>query len=155
MRLCGYFKQFRGWKRGIYYITRLVWQHYTYKFGMHIAPSAQIGRGFYVGHFSGIFVNQNVSIGDNCNISHGVTLGVANRGVRKGVPTVGNNVFIGPGAKIFGKLHIGDNVAIGANAVVTKDVPANSVAVGIPAKIIEGKNSDGYINYTDYEHLLG
>jgi len=154
LRLCGYLKTHRDWRRPLYYLSRLVWRHYCYKFGIEIGPSTQIGTGFYIGHFGGIIVNQHARIGKNCNISQGVTIGVSNKGSLAGCPVIGDNVFIGPGAKIFGKIEIGDNVAIGANAVVTRDVPRNTAAVGIPARTIENSNSDGYINNTEYSHLL-
>lgn len=96
-------------------------------------------------------MHERAAIGKNCNISHGVTIGQANRGKRKGYPTIENNVYIGPGAKILGKVMVGNNVAVGANCVVTKDVPADSVVVGIPGKVISKEGSAGYINRTDYE----
>jgi len=148
------FRYHRDWRRPFYYLSRLIWRHYCYKFGIEIGPSTQIGTGFYIGHFGGIIVNQHARIGKNCNISQGVTIGVSNKGSLAGCPVIGDNVFIGPGAKIFGKIDIGDNVAIGANAVVTRDVPSNTAAVGIPARTIENSNSDGYINNTEYSHLL-
>lgn len=95
-------------------------------------------------------MNSNVVIGKNCNISHLVTLGVSNRGTRKGVPTIGDNVYIGPGAKIIGNIIVGNHAAIGANCVVTKDVPDNAVVVGVPGKVISLDGSVGYINKTDY-----
>ncbi|MDY6895657.1 MAG: serine acetyltransferase, partial [Thermotogota bacterium] len=98
----------------------------------------------------GIVVNGNVSIGKNCNISPGVTLGQTNRGKNKGCPTIGDNVFIASGAKIIGNILVGNNVAIGANCVVIEDVPENSVIVGVPGKIISRNGSVGYINKTDY-----
>jgi serine O-acetyltransferase len=80
-----------------------------------------------------------------------VTIGQSNRGKRKGCPTIGNEVYIGPGAKIFGNIKIGNNVAIGANSVVTRDIPDNAVVVGIPGNVISYNGSDGYINRIDYE----
>ena len=85
-------------------------------------------------------------IGKNCNLSHGVTIGVNRRGERQGVPTIGDNVYIGPGAKLFGGISVGDNVAVGANCVVTHDVPENGVVVGVPGRIISYEGSQGYIN---------
>lgn len=123
---------------------------YTYKFGIDISYDTLIGPGFYIGHFGGIVVNQNVIIGRNCNISPGVILGQTNRGPKKGCPIIGDNVFIGPGAKIIGSIVIGNNVAIGANSVVTIDVPDNAVVVGVPGRIVSYNGSDGYINRTDY-----
>ena len=90
----------------------------------------------------GIVINSKVKIGQNCNISQGVTIGAT----KKGVPKIKNNVYIGPGAKIFGDVLIGSNVSIGANAVVTKDINDNGVAVGIPAKTISYNGSTDYIN---------
>ena len=83
-------------------------------------------------------------IGKNFNISHEVTIGQHNRGKYKGTPIIGDNVYIGPGAKIFGNIRIGNNVAIGANAVVTKSIPDYSVAVGIPAKIVSSKGTTDF-----------
>ena len=76
--------------------------HYKYKFGIGIPFITEIGPGFYVGHFGGIFVYPDSKIGRNCNLSQGVTIGNANRGKNKGYPTIGDNVYIGPGAKIIG-----------------------------------------------------
>ena len=81
----------------------------------------------------------------NCSISHEVTLGRASRGPREGYPTVGDEVYVGPGAKLIGKVHVGDGAAIGANAVVTKDVPKRGVAVGVPARVISLEGSGGYV----------
>lgn len=84
-------------------------------------------------------------IGANCNIYQGVTIGQKLRGERKGYPIIGNEVFISPGAKIIGKVKIGNNVVIGANAVVDKDVEDNAVVGGVPAKILSYQGSEGYI----------
>jgi serine O-acetyltransferase len=75
-------------------------------------------------------------IGENCNISRGVTIGQACRGRRKGTPIIGRHVYIGPGAKIVGAVRVGDFVAIGANCVVTDDVPDHATVVGVPARVI-------------------
>ena len=91
-------------------------------------------------------VNQGAIIGNNVNISQGVTIGMANRGEKAGVPVIGNEVYIGPGAKIIGAIKVGNNVAIGANAVVTHDVPDNAVVGGVPARIISMKGAEGYVN---------
>ena len=73
-------------------------------------------------------------IGDNCNLSQSVTIGQSNRGARKGTAVIGNNVYIGPGAKIVGAVRIGNFVAIGANCVVTMDIPDSAVVVGVPRR---------------------
>ena len=86
----------------------LVLRHYSIRYGIDISRDARIGSGLYIGHFGGIFVSGGVIIGDNCNISQGVTLGQQNRGERTGCPVIGNNVYIAPGAKIIGRVKIGD-----------------------------------------------
>ena len=129
----------------------LILHHFEIKYGISISYRTQIGSGFYIGHFGGIVVNPNVVIGRNCNISHGVTLGVVNRGERKGCPVIGDSVYIGPGAKVIGRVSVGNNAAIGANCVVTKDVPENGVVVGVPGKVISMDGSTGYIHNTGYE----
>jgi len=131
--------------------SRFMYRRYVFKFGFEIAHIAEIGPGLMIGHCGQVIVHPKVVIGRNCNISQGVTIGVSNRGENAGVATVGDDVYIGPGAKIIGKISIGNRVAIGANAVVTKDVPDDGVVVGIPAKLISYKGSEGYINNTDYE----
>ena len=95
-------------------------------------------------------VNDGAVIGNNCNIQQDVTLGKANRGKKVGAPVIGNNVFIGAGAKIIGRIHVGDGAAVGANAVVTKDVPAGAAVAGVPARVVSEQGSEGYVNRTDY-----
>jgi serine O-acetyltransferase len=135
---------------GVRQFTVLVLHHYSIRYGIYISRDTRIGNGFYIGHFGGIVVNQAVRIGDNCNISHGVTLGRINRGDRAGCPTIGNDVYIGPGAKVLGRIEVGDRAAIGANAVVIEDVPAGAVVGGVPARILSPQGSAGYVNRTDY-----
>jgi len=103
--------------------------------GVSLPASAEIGKGFYAGHFGCIILHSDVKIGENCSIVSGVLIGTLGLG-NTGVPVIGNNVYIGAGAKILGGIRIGSNVKIGANAVVITDVPDNVTAVGIPAKII-------------------
>jgi len=112
--------------------------------GIHIPWTADIGKGFYIGHFGGIWLG-NIKMGEYCNISQGVTIGIGGRGEFRGVPEIGDRVYIGPGAKIFGKIRIGNNVAIGANAVVSKSLPDNAVAVGNPARIVGYEGSSEVI----------
>lgn len=149
MRFCCYLSQY-PLAKPIYWAARIRLLQCEYKFGITIPPQTNIGSGFYIGHFGNIIVNSKAIIGNNCNISQGVTVGQSNRGIREGVPTIGNNVYIGPGSKIVGRVTIGNNVAIGANCVVTTDIPDNAVVAGIPGKIISFKGSVGYINRTDY-----
>lgn len=144
MRLCNYLYHKNSHLFSL--IFRIVLLHYEYKFGISIPFNAKIGNGFYIGHFGGIVVSSNAIIGNNCNISQNVTIGVSNRGKYKRYPTIGNEVYIGPGAKIFGSITIGNNVAIGANCVVTKDVPDDAVIVGVPGKVISYQGAKHYVN---------
>jgi len=112
--------------------------------GMELPCEAIIGRRFVIEHIGGIVVSGDAVFGDDCVMRNGVTVGLRNRGVR-GAPLIGNRVDIGAGAKLLGPIHIGDDVAIGANAVVISDVPANSIAVGIPARIIPKKIKDAEV----------
>jgi len=148
MRTCNFLYKSYLFRYSFFPLAYLILNHYKYRLGISISFRTQIGIGFYIGHFGGIVVHTDAVIGKNCNISQGVTIGVANRGDRKGCPKIGDNVYIGPGAKIIGRISIGNFAAIGANAVVTKDVPENGVAVGIPAKIISLDGSAGYVNRT-------
>ncbi len=116
------------------------------KYGIEIYAGTDIGKGFYIGHWGGIVINPGVRIGENCNISQGVTIGAVVGGKKMGTPTIGDRVYMGPGVKIIGNITIGDDVAIGANAVVTKDVPSGVSIGGIPAKIISQNSSEMYIN---------
>jgi serine O-acetyltransferase len=152
LRLCRYLKCQRPrilfWP--LYRLTMRLFTRYKYKFGCSIPHTTSIGFGFYIGHIRDIVINERAVIGDNCNISQGVTIGQANRGRRKGTPVIGRNVYIGPGAKIVGAVRVGNDVAIGANCVVTDDVPDHAVVVGVPGRVISFDGSAGYVNRTDY-----
>lgn len=112
---------------------------------------AEIGPGFCLFHVFGTTFGPHVKIGKNFVMSHGVTIGGTKRGNTEGFPIIGDDVYVGPGALIVGGITIGNNVAIGGNAVVTKDVPDNSVVVGIPGKVISDKGASAYVYNTDYE----
>lgn len=124
------------------------------KYLFQIPYPVTIGYGFNFVHFGRIIVAPDVKIGNNCNVFTGVTIGSTARGPKKGVPTIGNNVWIGPNAVIVGGVTIEDNVLIAANSYVNFDVPANSIVIGNPGKIIAKKNAtEGYIcqQFTWYE----
>jgi serine O-acetyltransferase len=97
------------------------------KWGIQIDVETKIGEGFLIFHYGGIFVGSEAVIGDNVSVSHNVTIGLAGEGRRRGAPVIGNNVYIAPGANVSGKIRIGNNARIGANAVVSKDVPDNAL----------------------------
>jgi len=90
-------------------------------FGIHVSANCDIGPGFYIGHFGGIIVHGNM--GKNCSIGQGVTIGTKGAGRSDGIPQLGDNVYVGAGAKIIGRIRVGSDVVIGANTVVVKDVP--------------------------------
>lgn len=120
---------------GFKFIARLISQIGRLLTGIEIHPGAKIGNRLFIDHGMGIVVGETTTIGDNCTIYHGVTLGGTGKDDKKRHPDIGNNVIIGCGAKVLGPIKIGNNVKIGANAVVLKDVPDNSTIVGIPGKI--------------------
>jgi serine O-acetyltransferase len=120
--------------------------------GILIQPDIDIGPGLFIGHFGNIFIGGARKIGKICNISQENTIGYAGRGEKRGVPEIGDYVYVAPGAKIIGKIKIGNHVAIGANAVVTKNIPDNAVAVGVPAKVISYKSSRDFIEFNENKH---
>ena len=121
--------------------------------GIEIHPGARIGRELFIDHGMGIVIGETAIIGDNVTLYQGVTLGGTGKEKGKRHPTVGNNVVIGAGAKVLGNIAIGDNSYIGANAVVIKDVPANSTVVGVPGRITkqDGKKIELSL---DHIHVL-
>jgi len=148
MRLCR-FTRLNPWLRWTLYVPLRLWfNRRSIQFMVFMDPMADIGPGLYLGHPFMVVINRRVKIGRDCSIGHEVTLGIHNRGERRGCPEVGNRVYIGPGAKIFGAIKLGDGSAIGANAVVTRDLPENAVAAGIPARVISYKGSADYATNT-------
>lgn len=129
-------------------ITARILRHQSLKTGIQIDPATSIGKGLYMPHFGGIVVNPGATIGNDCYLSHNVTIGKVHSGIRKGIPKIGNNVFIGTGSVILGNITIGNNAAIAANSVVIDDVPAGVFVAGNPAKIIAEKTSDDVLGRT-------
>ncbi|MEQ3691118.1 MAG: serine acetyltransferase [Flavobacterium sp.] len=122
------------WQKGIEIIT-----------GISIPASAKIGHSFYIGHFGGIILNAKTVIGNNCNISQGVTIGVSGQNEHRGVPRIGNNVYIGANVVVAGKIVVDDNTLLGACSLVNTNVTINSVMLGVPAIKVSEKSSEGYI----------
>jgi serine O-acetyltransferase len=116
---------------GIYHVLYKLVQILT---GIELPCEVEIGRNFVIDHFGGIVVSGYASFGDDCRIRNGVVIGLA-RVEEKVAPRIGNRVDIGAGAKLLGPITIGDDVIVGANAVVLCDVPSNSLAVGVPAVV--------------------
>lgn len=104
--------------------------------GIDIHPGAKIGKNFFIDHGTGVVIGETTEIGDNVTLYQGVTLGGVSLEAKKRHPTLKSNIVVGAGAKILGPVVIGNNVKIGANSVVTKDIPDNSVVVGVPGRII-------------------
>jgi len=133
--------------KGLFY--RFLILKHSYKYGFQIPISTQIGEGFYIGHFGTVVINGKAKIGNNFTITHGITIGQANRGKLKGYPTLGDKIWVGTGSVIVGNITIGSNVLIAPNSFVNFDVPDNSLVIGNPAKIIKKNNpTEGYIMYS-------
>lgn len=102
--------------------------------GVDIHPAAQLGRRLFIDHANGVVIGETTQIGTDCVLFHQVTLGGVSMTKGKRHPTLGDRVMVGAGAKVLGPILIGDDVRIGANAVVVKDVKAGQSAIGVPAK---------------------
>ena len=124
----------RLWQSGAKLPARLLSQAARAVTGVEIHPGAQIGRRFFIDHGMGVVIGETAEIGDDVMLYHGVTLGGRSLEPVKRHPTLGDGVTIGAGAKVLGAITLGHGAQVGANAVVTKDVPAMCVATGIPAK---------------------
>ena len=116
-------------------VARILSQATRFLTGIEIHPGATIGRRFFIDHGMGVVIGETTEIGDDVMVYHGVTLGGRTMQRVKRHPTIGDRVTIGAGAKVLGPVRIGADSAIGANAVVTQDVPAESIATGIPAVV--------------------
>jgi serine O-acetyltransferase len=124
------------WNHRLKFAARALSQWNRFLTGIEIHPGARIGRRFFIDHGMGVVIGETAEIGDDVLMYHQVLLGGTSLAKTKRHPTIGNNVLLGAGAKIMGAITIGDNAKVGANAVVTKDVPADHIAVGVPAKFI-------------------
>ena len=124
-------------RHNLKFLARYISQRSRHKTGIEIHPGAQIGKGLFIDHGMGVVIGETTVIGDNCTIYQNVTLGGTGKEHGKRHPTLGNNVLVGAGAKVLGPFKVGDNARIAAGAVVLKEVPANSTAVGVPARIVK------------------
>ena len=118
------------------FLARLVSQWGRFWTGIEIHPGATIGKGLFSDHGAGVVIGEAAELGDNCTLYQGCTLGGTGKDKGKRHPTLGDNVLVGAGAKILGPFKVGDNARIAANAVVLEEVPPNSTAVGVPARIV-------------------
>ena len=123
------------------FIPRLISQIMRFLTGIEIHPGAQIGKGFFIDHGMGTVIGETVEIGKNCVMFHNVTLGGTGKHKGKRHPTLGDNVTIGTGAILIGRVKIGNNVKIGADTfIINKNIPDNCTVVGTPGKIVRPKN---------------
>ena len=139
-------QHYRHKNKLLFYFFFLWLRRIKYRYGIDISYRTKIGKGLYIGHFGGIVVHGDAVIGENCNLSQGMTIGVLNRGRSAGVPVIGNRVFLGPNCVVLGNISVGDDVLIGANAVVMEDVPPHSVVAAPRAEVISNRGSGGYIH---------
>ena len=123
----------------------LWWKWVEVTTGISISPDCQIGPGLYIGHFGQIILHPDVVMGQDCNLSQGVTLGLAEKDGQWGTPTVGDRVYIAPGAKVIGPVHLASGTVVGANAVVISDTVTDATVVGIPAKMVNQDGSGKFI----------
>lgn len=122
------------YRHKLYFLARLNSQLGRFFTGIEIHPGAKIGKRLFIDHGMGIVIGETTTVGNNCTIYHGVTLGGTGKNKHKRHPDLGNNVIVGCGAKVLGPIKIGNNVKVGANSVVLKDVEDNSTVVGVPRR---------------------
>jgi len=127
------------------FLPRFISQVTKFFTGIEIHPGASIGKGLFIDHGMGVVIGETSIVGDNVTLFQGVTLGGTGKEKGKRHPTLGNNIVVGTGAKVLGNIKVGDGVMIGANAVVVKDIPADSTVVGVPGRVVkkEGKEIPG------------
>ena len=138
-------------------LAKIISQLSRFFTGIEIHPRAKIGKNFFIDHGMGVVIGETSEIGDNVTIYHAVTLGGISPSINsdeqryvKRHPTLKNNAVVGSGAQVLGPVIVGENAKIGANAVVTKDVPANAVMVGIPAKNVNKGISKADTSFKPY-----
>lgn len=125
------------WRHNHKFWARYVSQRAVRKTGIEIHPAATIGRRFFIDHGTGVVIGETTEIGDDVTLYQGVTLGGTGKDTGKRHPTIGNGVMIGAGAKVLGPFKVGDNTNIAAGAVVLDEIPPDSTAVGVPARVVK------------------
>ena len=143
------------YRRKLRFLARCVSQWSRHFTGIEIHPGATIGRRLVIDHGMGIVIGETTEIGDDVLLYQGVTLGGTGKEKGKRHPTLGNNVMVGCGAKILGPFTVGDNARVAANAVVLGEIPPDSTAVGVPARVVRvaGERVD-YTSNVDQIHVL-
>ncbi len=155
--ILSYRRAHKEYLKGHYFRARWISQRSAKKTRIEIHPGAQIGKGLFIDHGTGVVIGETTIIGDNCTLYQGVTLGGTGKEHGKRHPTLGNNVMVGAGAKVLGSFKIGDNCRVAAGSVILQEVPANSTVVGIPGRVVKtfttspaGSGSDlDQINFPD------
>ena len=142
------------YRHGLRFLARLTSQWARRRTGIEIHPGATIGERLVIDHGMGIVIGETTIIGDDCLIYQGVTLGGTGKETGKRHPTIGNHVMIGAGAKVLGSFKVGDNSRIASNSVVLKEIPPNSTAVGVPARVVRiGGEKVDYVSQVDQIHV--
>lgn len=144
-------KSFWCYHHGLFFIARWISQRAVRKTGIEIHPAAQVGHRLFIDHGTGVVIGETAEIGDDVTIYQGVTLGGTGKDTGKRHPTIGNRVTIGAGAKVLGPFKVGDNSNIAAGAVVLDEIPSDSTAVGVPARVV--KRNGKRIEDMDQVHI--
>lgn len=142
------------WLRNLRLLARILSQMARLLTGIEIHPGAQIGPGFFIDHGMGVVIGETAEVGADVTIYHGVTLGGTSLAHGKRHPTLGDRVVVGAGAKLLGAIDIGDDSRVGANSVVVKSVPPNSVVVGVPGRNVTRKRSHAPGDDPDFQHTV-
>ncbi len=134
------------WRAGFTTLARFVSHVGRFLTGIEIHPAAKLGPGLFIDHGMGVVIGETAEVGDDVTLLQGVTLGGTSLKREKRHPTLGNNVVVGAGAAVLGAITIGDNSRIGAGSVVVRDVPSNSVVVGVPGRVTykDGQRVTGF-----------
>jgi serine O-acetyltransferase len=145
------------WQRDVRFLARWISQGARWLTGIEIHPGATIGPGFFIDHGMGVVIGETAEVGADVTLYHGVTLGGTSLNKGKRHPTIGDRVVIGAGAKVLGAITIGTDSRIGANAVVVRSVPENSVVVGVPGQIVRRSQPTHTpdLNHTSLPDILG
>ncbi len=141
----------RLYKSGHYFLARWISQRAVRKTGIEIHPGAEIGKGLFIDHGSGVVIGETTIIGNNVTLYQGVTLGGTGKEQGKRHPTLEDNVMVSAGSRILGSFTIGENSKIGAGSVVLEEVPPNCTVVGVPGRIV--RRGDKKIPRNDMDHV--
>lgn len=141
MRTCREFRRIPWLRCTIYPAFLFLYSSLGKSIGIRIPLDCEVGSGLLIEHWGCIWVSPAASIGCNCNISQGVTLGWGENGLNKGAPCLGDGVFLGPSSVVLGKVEVGNNSLISANSLVLQSVPENSVVIGVPGRVFSSQGS--------------